>query len=402
MQDASLIPETPILPAARSPLSAKVLLVMVLGRTVSNMPIRLLSPFLPTIARYFGVSLVTAGTLASVMGGMGVLAIATGRLSDTIGRRIMLQVSLFIMAVLAATAALTTEFNMAIAAFAGFGLAKALYDPTLLAYVGDVVPYAQRGRTVAITEIAWSAAWFFGVPIGGLLVERSGLAALWWFIAIAAVLAGIATRFVLPKSNRVASTNESVARLSLREIFRNPQTWALAVVSFGMLFGLDNIFILYGAILEDRFGLTLGTLGLLSIVISVAELVAELGSAGLTDKIGKKRSAMGGLLLFAGLVLLLPIVSTTAWLTVLAFAVVIMVFEYTVVSFLPLVSEISPTARATMVGLYIGSFGVGRIVAPLVGTRLYAATGSLTWSAILSAIAALIAALVLWWGIPER
>ena len=86
-------------------------------------------------------------------------------------------------------------------------------------------------------------------------------------------------------------------------------------------------------------------------------------------------------------------------MTVLAFAAVIMVVEYTVVSFIPLVSEVNPAARASLLGLYIGALGVARIAAPLVSTRLYTATGTLLWSSALSAAVAVIAALVLWRGI---
>ena len=223
--------------------------------------------------------------------------------------------------------------------------------------------------------------------------------ALWWALAVMAIVAAIATHWILPPSQHHATQSETTTHVSNRELLRDPQTWALAIVSFGMLFALDNIFILYGAVLEDRFDLTLGALGILSVVISVAELLAELVSAGLTDKIGKKRSSVGGLVLFAAAVMLIPFISTTAFFTVLGFALAIFVFEYTVVSFVPFVSEINPAARATLLGLYIGAFGVGRIVSPLVSTRLYTSTGSLLLSCALSAIAALIAAFILWRGI---
>ena len=123
-------------------------------------------------------------------------------------------------------------------------------------------------------------------------------------------------------------------------------------------------------------------------VIAIAELAAELGAAGLTDRVGKRRSVILGLGAFGVLVLLLPFAGAAAWLTILAFALAICVFEYTIVSFVPLVSEVSPVARATLLGLYIGALGVGRIVAPLLSTRLYEQSGSLLMSCVISAIAA--------------
>jgi DHA1 family inner membrane transport protein len=394
--------ETPASSSATPPaISTTSLTAMVVGRTLSNIPFRITSPFLPTIARTLGVSLTSAGVLASVLGGVGIIAPLMGRLSDTYGRRRLMQISLIVLTVMSVLAALSTDFNVALLAFAGFGLAKALYDPAMLAYVGDAVPYAQRGRVMAIAELAWSAAWLFGVALGGLLVERAGLNALWWVVAAVSVMTAIAIQITTPPAKRHAHS-ETDSRGQWRVLLRTPAVWAVTAVSFLMLLGLENIFILYGAYLEDQFSLTLGTIGLFSVVIAIAELIAELGAAGWTDRIGKRRSVILGLIGFGVLVLGLPLAGGAAWLTVGAFALAIFVFEYTIVSFIPLVSEVAPAARATLLGIYIGALGAGRIIAPLLGTRLYEATDSLWASCIISAIAVWLAALIAWRGIPEQ
>lgn len=393
--------ETPATPSETvPPLSVVSLTTIVAGRTLSNLPFRITSPFLPTIARAVGVSLSSAGVLASAMGAMSILAPLMGLLSDRYGRRRLMQVSLILLATMAVLAASSTNFNVVLLAFAGFGLAKALFDPSVLAYLGDAVPYTQRGRVMAIAEFAWSAAWLFGVPLGGILVEQAGLSALWWVLAGVAVITIVMIQVTLPPAHHSATNADGGG--DWRVLLRNPVVWAVMAVSFLMLFALDNVFILYGAYLEDQFNLTLGAIGLLSIVIAVAEAAAELGAVRWTDRIGKQRSVILGLTGFGVLVLLLPLAAAAAWMTVLAFAVAIFVFEYTIVSFIPLVSEVAPNARATLFGIYIGTLGVGRIVAPLIGTRLYEATGSLLASCIISAIAVWIAAFITWRGIPEQ
>lgn len=394
--------ETPVIPTPTTPtISNASLTTMVVGRTLSNLPFRITSPFLPTIARTLGISLTAAGTLASVLGGMGILAPWMGRLSDHYGRRRLMQFSLIVLALMSVAAAVSTDFNVALLAFAGFGFAKALYDPAMLAYLGDAVPYAARGRVMAISELAWSAAWLFGVPLGGLLVEKAGMSALWWVLAVISVATMIAIQLTVPPARAPHSDSESDSRGQWRLLFRDPAVWAVMAVSFLMLFALENIFILYGAYLEDQFSLTLGTIGLLSVVIAIAEVTAELGAVSLTDRIGKQRSVILGLAGFGVLVLGLPLAGGAAWLTVVAFALAICVFEYTIVSFVPLVSEVSPRARATLLGIYIGALGAGRILAPLVGTRLYEATGSLWASCIISAVAVWVAAIITWRGLPD-
>jgi predicted MFS family arabinose efflux permease len=394
--------EEQAVPPAATPIRAASLSAMIVGRTLSNLPFRVTSPFLPTIARTLGISLTSAGALASVLGGMGILAPMMGRLSDHYGRRRLMQASLILLAVMSILAATSSNFNLALLAFAGFGLSKALYDPAMLAYLGDAVPYAQRGRVVALAELAWSAAWLFGVPLGGILIERAGMSALWWVVGVVAALTVAAIQWTVPPAHHRQQSSESAKAGQWRQLIKMPVVQAVAAVSFLMLFALDNVFILYGAYLEDRFGLTVQTLGLLSVVIAIAEFAAELGSAGLTDKIGKRRSVILGLGGFGVLVLLLPLAGGAAWLTILAFAAAIFIFEYTIVSFVPLVSEVVPAARATLLGIYIGALGAGRIIAPLVGTRLYEESGSLLASCIISAIAAWLAAIVMWRGIAEQ
>lgn len=370
------------------------------ARTIINLPYRLIYPFLPVIARGLGVTLAEAGRLASVQGGVGLLAPLFGHLSDHYGRRRVMEGALLFMALAALLMALTGTYLPALLAFAGFGLAKALYDPALLAYVGDAVPYAQRGRAMAITELAWSFAWFFGVPLGGLLIERAGLRLLWWGIAGLLVLAALATRRWLPPARRPRTPGQAEP-LPWQTLLRRRPVQAALVTGFAMLFGIENVFILYGAFLEERFGLALGALGLISVVVSGAELLAEGGAAVLTDRLGKKRSVVGGLLAFGIVLLALPALSGALLTTMGGFALAILCFEFTIVSFIPLLSELVPDARATILAMNVAAMGLGRLVAPLIGTALYEQSHSLLPNSLLSLAVCLVGALVLWRGVGE-
>lgn len=371
------------------------------ARTIINLPYRLIYPFLPTIARGLGVTLAEAGRLASVQGGVGLFAPLFGHLSDHYGRRRVMEAALYFMALATLLMALTNSYLPALLAFAGLGLAKALYDPALLAYVGDAVPYAQRGRAMALVELSWSFAWFFGVPLGGLLIERAGLRALWWVMAGLLVLAALATRRFLPPARHSRAAGEPEP-LPWQALLRLRPVQAALVAGFAMLFSIENVFILYGAFLEERFGLALGALGLISAVISAAELLAEGGAAALTDRLGKKRSVVGGLLAFAAVLLALPALSGNLLTTMGGFALAILCFEFTIVSFIPLMSELVPAARATMLAMNVAAMGLGRLVAPLIGTALYQQSHSLLPNSLLSLTVCLVGALVLWRGVADE
>ncbi len=385
----------------RTSLPRRELATFLFARTVANLNFRILYPFLPAIARGLGVSLAEVGHLVSVQGGIGLLSPLFGPLSDRHGRRRMMEISLLLLSLASALAFASGTYPIFLLAFAGFGISKALYDPALQAYIGDAISYAQRGRTIAITEMAWSFAWLLGVPLTGFLIEQVGWRAPWAVIAVLALGGAAATRMFLPPAPPDARPHGAAPPASWQMLLRRRSVVASLLTGAGMILALENVFIVYGAVLENRFQLAIGAIGLASILLGVAELVAEGGAAVWMDRIGKKRSVVLGLLAFAASLLLLPVASAQLATAVASFALVILCFEWTIVSFLPLMTEIAPDARATLLSMNIAAMGIGRIVAPLLGTGLYERAGSLLPNALLSAVVCVLSAALLWWGVDE-
>jgi predicted MFS family arabinose efflux permease len=389
---------------SQSILSARSLATILFVRTVVNLDFRIVYPFLPAIARGLNVPLEVAGQLVAVQGGASLVAPLFGHLSDRYGRRRLMEAGLLLLMLAALAVAISDQYVPALLAFAGFGVAKALFDPAMQAYIGDAVPYERRGRVFAVTELAWSFAWLFGVPVSGLLIERVGWQAPWWLLAGLALVSLLATRLLLSPARRapLAKGEKHTPLLGgWATLLRQPKVRALLVVGFGMMFATENVFIVYGAFLEDQFGLAIGAIGLVSTVIGLAELFGEGGAAAITDRLGKQRSVVLGLLCFGGMLLVLPWLGGSLAATLLGFAVMIFFFEYTIVSFIPLVSEVAPHSRATLLSMNVGMLGAGRMVAPLFGTLLYQRTGALFANSALSAVACLVCAAVAWRWLEE-
>ncbi|HEX9116428.1 MAG TPA: MFS transporter, partial [Anaerolineae bacterium] len=160
------------------------------------------------------------------------------------------------------------------------------------------------------------------------------------------------------------------------------------------------VFVVYGAWLEDRFGLSVTSLGLASIVIALAEFTAESGAAGLVDRIGKRRAVAGGILLSAAAYLLLPHAAGGLAGALAGMCLVFLAFEFAIVATLPLVSELAPGARATVLALNVAAMSFGRVVASVSGPRLWLAGGLLLNTGV-SAVLALAAALILIFAVKE-
>jgi len=172
------------------------------ARTVLNTGYRIVYPFLPAIARGLDVSLATATGLVSMRLLSGVVAPFIGPVADRQPRRRTMVVAMVVFA--AACALLVTGGGLAAGsvmvvlvgtAFALLGISKVVFDPAVHAYMGDSVPYRRRARAVGVVELAWSAAWLFGVPLTGFVMEALGWPAPW--IALVALgLAGAAAGVV--------------------------------------------------------------------------------------------------------------------------------------------------------------------------------------------------------------
>ena len=147
---------------------------------------------------------------------------------------------------------------------------------------------------------------------------------------------------------------------------------ALAVVLFaGTANELVNV--AFGRWLEDSFGLKLAALGLASALIGVCEFAGEGLVALTTDRVGKSKAVGFGLAACAVVSLLLPLGGRSAVTAVAGLALFYFAFEYMVVSLMPLVSEILPGARATLMAFYAAAVSVGRAFGSWLSPRLYEA-----------------------------
>jgi predicted MFS family arabinose efflux permease len=381
--------------------------IVVLTRTVVNLPFRVVYPFLPSLARGLGVSLAAAGGLITLRLVAGLAAPLLGWLADSYGRRRMMTVALLALAVASLSLSGGRTVFAAGAAFFLYGIAKALYDPAVYAYLGDVVPYRARGRATGIVELSWSAAWLLGVPASGFLIERFGWRAPWAaLVGLGLLGAGLIRVGLAP------SAQTSARAVGRRHALTMIATWArllsrrpvrvLLLTNLLFMLAIEIPFIVYGAWLEATFGLSITALGLASTVVGLAEAAAEFGTTMLTDRLGKQRSVLIGLLGLAASLVALPGLAGRGMIPALAGVVLMMLsFEFGWVSLLPLATELAPDARATLLSLNRSSGSLGRILGAFAGGWLW------QWHAIslnagVGVACALVAALLLARGLPEE
>ena len=221
------------------------------------------------------------------------------------------------------------------------GLSIFMVAPATQAYLGDLVTFERRGTPMALAEFSWSGALIIGVPFVGLLIATWGWQAPF---PVLAALGGLLLWRTLPNDRY-----PRIASLSLRGGFSAILKRRSAVAGLGvsLLITAANevVSIVYGLWFEDAFGLAIVALSAATAVIGLGELGGEGLVAGVTDRLGKRRSVAIGISLTALASLALPILGSTLSGALFALFMLYLCFEFTVVSMLPLMTEQVASAR---------------------------------------------------------
>jgi predicted MFS family arabinose efflux permease len=159
---------------------------------------------------------------------------------------------------------------------------------------------------------------------------------------------------------------------NFRKIAQTPAARAALLFTLFSCMGNEVIGLIFGVWLEASFGLQLAALGAAAAVLGIAELSGEGLVALITDRLGKRRAIILGTAVNCVAVLLLPL--TSHWLPGAVFALFLFYisFEFTIVSSIPLLTEVLPSARATMMSGFFTLASIGRALASWLTPVLYA------------------------------
>jgi predicted MFS family arabinose efflux permease len=180
---------------------------------------------------------------------------------------------------------------------------------------------------------------------------------------------------VVPRNDSHHSQPGVTSVNNLRAVLTNVP--ALAGISIALWASAANelVNLIFGVWLEDSFGLKIAALAGASAVIGLSELSGEGLVALTTDRLGKPRALTLGL---AGNILaslLLPIVGRTETGALVGLFLFYITFEYVLVSHIPLMTEVMPNARATLLSFNAMGHSFGRVIGALFATFIYETFG---------------------------
>jgi predicted MFS family arabinose efflux permease len=378
--------------------------VATVARLAINTSRRFAYPFASALSRGLGVPLPAITSLIAVNQVTGVLSPVFGPLADRWGYRVTMLAGLAMLTAGMLAGGLLPVYGVVLVALFLAGLCKSIFDPALLAYVGQRVPFQRRGLAIGMLEFGWAGSALVGLPLVGLLMERLGWRSPFFVLGGLGLLSLVALAILVPGDGHQQRDTEHLP--GFREAWGrlSRERAALGALGFGLLMSAanDNLFVVYGTWMESAFGLSVAVLGAATTVIGLAELLGEGLTASIADRVGLKRALVAGLILSALSYILLPLMGRTLSSALIGLFITFLTFEFTIVTAVSLFTEILPAARATMMSSSVAAFSMGRVMGALIGGPVWLAGGMLATGVVSAAVSGLALVLLVWglrgWG----
>lgn len=351
--------------------SKTIITLFVAVRIVLNATYRMIYPFLNAYASGMGISLQTASLPLTGRSLAGVMGPLLAPVADRYGRKVGMLSGLLLFSLGVSLVAARPAFSTFFAALVMAHLGNMMFLPAMQAYLGDRIPYQRRGAVLAVTEMSWSLSFILIVPLVGLLIARLNWAAPFILLSGLGWLALLMVAWRIPADRPHPETRPTAIWQNLGRVLADSRS--RTALAFSLLITLANevVNLVFGVWMKDTFHLEIVALGLAATVIGAAELSGEAATAVLVDRVGKKRAVLAGVIFTSLASLALPLIGRSVAGALAGLFLFYLGFEFTLVSYIPLMTEVMPEARATLMAVNLASTSLGRAFGALAGGWLY-------------------------------
>jgi len=353
------------------------------------------APLAPTITRSTGASIDSAGLLVTTYALVyAVTGPLFGPVSDRWGRRNVILTGLVAFSLGTALTGVFSNFAVLLVFRGVAGLGAAMMVPSIFAAVADVVAPERRGRAIGIIMGALTGSSLIGVPLGSFAADALSWRVTFWVIAALAVVALVAVPLSLPQLPPAAADSDvSPLRAyvgKFRAAFSNPTVVFVLLSTFFWTAGNQGMWANIGVYFHTEFDLSTTAIGLVLLVISAVGVLGNFLGGRLTDRYGKRAviaaagvSVAVALVAFSSLsgALVPPVVIAALW---------VLAFNIGASSITTLVSELSPGARGTALGLNSSALYAGSTIGTSASVAVLSGTHSFVWLGVVCAISCLL------------
>lgn len=306
-----------------------------------------------------------------------------GRMSDRVGRRPVLMITIAVGALCYVALAFAPNIWLAfLARFAGGFFSGNI--STLQGCMADITPPEKRAGRMGVMGSAFSLGFMTGPALGGLLAHPE-LGPIGFHIPLfAAAGFGLASAlgvllFVRETRLPTGEARPKGRTPALREAMAHPVISRVMIISFVIVSGFAGIEATYGLWTEAKFGWGPKEIGLAFVVIGVIGAFAQgMGTAALVRRFGEARVLIAGLsLMFVGMLVQF---SSVVWpMAVLGLAIVGFGQSICFPNLVALISLSTDADRqGEMLGLNMSNNAFARIGGPIYAGQLFTLVGPST------------------------
>ena len=367
------------------------LIVVTAGRLASTTAFRIVYPLLPFLSHRFNISLQQGATLIAIQTAASLASPIGGTIADRFGERKAMLIALALFITGALSCSLARSFLVFCIGYLLIGLATALYIPSGHAYLSARSHYDRRARVLGIFEMAWAISAIIGVaPLMYLINQQQQSMVAYAILAGIGVLSFVMLWQLPEHHHRQLEGQDTHPPFTIVTALRHPGLAIMLLFPLLAFGGNDLFFVTQSAWLKSSaFGANEALIGGLFVIIGIAELAGSSAVVAFADRIGKRRSVIGGFLLTSVCLLLLPFVGNNWWVITVMIFLFYFLIEYAGVASFPLFSEALPAARGTMMALMAAAVGIGRIFSALSCAFLFL-HGGLSLISVVAVIASLL------------
>lgn len=351
----------------------------------------LVSPLLPTLTRYYGITTSLSGFIISAYAiGYMLSALLIGPISDRHDRKKILVGGLVVFTVATASCGLANTFAwMLITRFVA-GVAAATAGPQIWAAIPVLFPRQQVVKVMGYATAGLAVAQIVGVPLGSYLAVWSWRFPFFFVGAIALILTLLVMR-LMPSLNdaKAAPASESIYR---QLVGNHPVMKLLAAY---LLFQTANFcgFAFIGTWFAKSFNLSVGAIGSFILLIGVGQFVGSLLGSRLVTWLGQPHAFLLEFILFIIGYVVLPFANSPLAATIIL-ALIYTIGGALLPLFMSTLQEHAGTARSTISALanavmYLGE-AIGGVIGGVLIKQFAGFSGIATFTAVVAVLAMLL------------
>ncbi len=356
----------------------------------------LVMPIFPYYLRDLGMAGIELGVLAASFAiARIILAGPMGRLSDRVGRKPILIISLLGFAFSNIIYAYAYDVVVMIAARSLEGAISAGFFPAANAFVSDVTTSKNRGTAMGYLSMGNMVGFVVGPALGGFLAQFLG-------IRIPFILAGLAAFFtmgllyVLVQEPVKRTIKEAVPKVPIREVLSRARGiyGALGIAMFANMFAMGILEVAFMLDAVINLNIQPYEIGIFFGVIGITMIFGNVVFGKLSDTRGRKWLIVIGAIVGAGSMGMFILAQNSVNL-VIAGIVLSIGMSMRGPAIQALIADVTdPSAYGTMMGVFGAVSNSAYAVSPLISGQIFDDTGSAALSLLIGGGVSLVGAAV--------